>query len=56
MITLQPGNDLAYVELIADSTKYVAKLLGIYYASSNLVLRNIQLSSRLNYRRIANIK
>lgn len=42
-ITLQPGSDIAYVRLIAASPQDVVRLLGDYYASGNLVVRNIKL-------------
>ncbi len=44
-ITLQPGSDIAYARLIAASPQDVLRLLGDYYASGNLVVRVITVSS-----------
>ncbi len=44
-ITLQPGSDIAYARLIAASPGEVLRLLGDYYASGSLVVRNLVLSS-----------
>jgi inner membrane protein len=44
-MTLQPASDLAYARLIAASPDEVAKLLGDYYASGNLVVRTITVTS-----------
>jgi inner membrane protein len=45
-ITLQPGSDIAYVRLIASSPIDVLRLLGDYYASGNLVVRNVKFKSQ----------
>ena len=45
-ITLQPGSDIAYARLIAATPQDVLRLLGDYYASGNLVVRNVVVTSK----------
>jgi inner membrane protein len=45
-ITLQPGSDIAYVRLIAATPQDVLRLLGDYYSSGNLVVRNVKFISQ----------
>jgi inner membrane protein len=44
-ITLQPGSDIAYARLVSANPQFVMQLLGDYYASGNLIVRSISVSS-----------
>jgi inner membrane protein len=44
-ITLQPGSDIAYARLVSASPAEVVQKLGDYYASGNLIVRSIAVSS-----------
>jgi inner membrane protein len=45
-ITLQPGSDIAYARLVSANPSEVMQLLGDYYASGNLIVRSISVSSK----------
>ena len=44
-ITLQPGSDIAYARLVSANPSQVMQLLGDYYASGNLIVRSISVTS-----------